>query len=131
MSKFIVNFNNNNYEILEISQEEMYNLGPNKNKDRNSYIPFGLTQHTNHKIYINKELCYEEKVRTLRHELMHAWMCSTANNGHREYDEEHICSMIEVSNDVIYKETERYIEENFKSGTEKLVDALKEIGKNM
>lgn len=114
MKPFKVNFYNDTWEVVELTQDEMYEVETNKNKDRNTFTPFGLTVMKTHTIYVNKEVCEEELVKTLRHEFMHAWMQSTANAFHEEYNEEHICQMVEISNAPIFLEVKRYMEERDK-----------------
>ena len=73
-----------------------------------AYACMGLTFYKEHKIWIAKELCKDEKVRTLKHELTHCyiWM-----NGFYNVDfnnEELICDFIASSIDIIYKIAEDY-----------------------
>ena len=107
----LVNFGteNSDYEVMLADTENMYNLQPEK--DRSKFLPFGLTVHKERKIYINSDLCLQERYRTLIHELMHAWMWVTGNANHEEYNEDHICEMVASSNTVIYDIACRFVKE--------------------
>lgn len=109
MNNYVAKLANSEWNVKELTQNEMFELEYYKVRDRNSFTPFGLTITKNRTIYVNKELCYPEFVRTLRHEFMHAWMQATANAFQENYNEEHICTMVEVSNSVIYEEVNRYL----------------------
>ena len=44
----------------------------------NAYACMGLTFYKEHKIWIAKELCKDEKIRTLKHELTHCYIGQNA-----------------------------------------------------
>lgn len=102
---------NMTYEIIEVSEEELKEKyieeHPKDNKD-DIYV-FGNTSYTEHIIRISKELNEEEKIKTLKHELCHCWMWNTANSGHMEYNEEHICEIVASSNNFINEVVNEYI----------------------
>lgn len=65
-----------------------------RKRQPNAYACFGLTFYKDHKIWIAKDLCKDEKVRTLKHELTH---CYIWENGfyHIDFnDEEIICDFV-------------------------------------
>lgn len=100
--KIEFNLYDESYEIEEISKEELYKKNEETGREGRDYFPYGLTCHYERKIYINNEICQKEKEKTLRHELMHAWMYVTANAYQNDYNEEHICEMVSASNKVIH-----------------------------
>jgi len=74
--------------------EENYLLEEYHKRQPEAYACFGLTFYKEHKIWIAKELCEDEKLRTLRHELTH---CYIWENGFYNVDfnnEELICDFV-------------------------------------
>lgn len=108
--------NNRTWEIKEISQEEMrqhfidykYDGEPKEGKY------FGLTYIDIGKIYIDKDLCLDQKKQTLKHELMHCYLACYLSVASREYTEEDLCDISANSHDIIHKIIENY----FRLGTE-------------
>lgn len=98
--------NGRKWIIEEKSESEL--LEEYHKRQPDAYACMGLTFYKEHKIWIAKELCKDEKVRTLKHELTHCyiWM-----NGFYNVDfnnEELICDFIASSIDIIYKIVEDY-----------------------
>ena len=71
--------NNRNWEIIELSQEEMRKVYSNYKWDGEPQAGryYGLTYTDNQKVYIDKDLCQEQKRQTLMHELMHCYISCT------------------------------------------------------
>ena len=65
--------NNHEWEILELSKEQIKLIYEKEMNEETLYV-YGLTKYDNHKIYINKELCFDMKRKTLMHELMHCYI---------------------------------------------------------
>lgn len=106
--KFKINYAT--YKIIEVSQNDLINEWKENHKDDSDseiYV-YGHTDYRNHTIKICKELCAEEKIRTLKHELCHCWMWNTANSNQEEYNEEHICEIVAASNDFINEVIDEY-----------------------
>ena len=61
----------NNHEWLIEEKPEEYLLEEYHKRQPNAYACMGLTFYKEHKIWISKELCEDEKTRTLKHELTH------------------------------------------------------------
>lgn len=123
-------FSNTDFKVEFLTEEEMYNLRPEK--DNNTYYPYGDTSFVNRTIKINKEINEQEIITTLIHELMHTWMWVTANSGRENYTEEHICDMVSCSNLIINSLLKKILEqiEQIKSDDEtrkRLVRYLEEI----
>lgn len=56
---------------------------------------FGMCKYTTNTIYIANELCYERKLATLIHELVHAYIDSNGlYDANKKMDEEGICEFI-------------------------------------
>lgn len=102
--------NNREWEIIELSQEEIrekireykYDGEPKEGRY------FGLTYLDNSKIYIDKDLCLDQKKQTLKHELMHCYIGCYLFNVEKEYTEEDLCNISSNSHDIIHKIVEDY-----------------------
>lgn len=102
--------NNREWEIIELSQEEIrekireykYDGEPKEGRY------FGLTYLDNSKIYIDKDLCLDQKKQTLKHELMHCYIGCYLFNIEKEYTEEDLCNISSNSHDIIHKIVEDY-----------------------
>ena len=101
--------NNVSYKIIELTisqlREEYSKEYPNTQD--NVYI-YGRTDYIGHRILLNKDLCLEERIRTLKHELCHCWLWNTANANQETYNEEHICEIVACCNDFITEISEKY-----------------------
>lgn len=87
-----IKINNHIWKIEEHPEEEL--LYEYQKRQPNAYGCFGLTFYKEHKIWIAKELCDDEKIRTLKHELTH---CYIWENGFYNVDfnnEELICDFV-------------------------------------
>jgi Zn-dependent peptidase ImmA (M78 family) len=102
--------NDREWEIIELSQEEIrekireykYDGEPKEGRY------FGLTYLDNSKIYIDKDLCLDQKKQTLKHELMHCYIGCYLFNVEKEYTEEDLCNISSNSHDIIHKIVEDY-----------------------
>ena len=99
--EFIIN---NHKWLIEIKDEENL-LEEYHKRQPDAYACFGLTFYKEHKIWLANNLCFDEKIRTLKHELTH---CYIWENGFYNCDfnnEELICdfssSIYEFMNSVI------------------------------
>ena len=84
--------NNHRWKIEIKDGEEL--LNEYHKRQPNAYACFGLTFYKEHKIWIAKELCLDEKTRTLKHELTH---CYIWENGFYNVDfnnEDLICDFV-------------------------------------
>lgn len=86
-----IKINNNTWVITEHSKEEM--LEEYKKNHENAIYCFGLTFYPTHQIWINKNMCEDEKIVTLRHELMHAYIWSIGCCNYAQFDEEDVCNL--------------------------------------
>lgn len=84
--------NNHKWYIEERPEEDL--LEEYQKRQQNAYSCLGLTFYKEHKIWIAQELCDDEKMRTLKHELTH---CYIWENGFYNVDfnnEELICDFV-------------------------------------
>lgn len=100
--------NNRQWEIKEISQEEM----KQKVKEYDGEVEetgryFGSTQPAYQTIYIDKDLIEGQKRQTLLHELMHCYILSYLFS-QNSYNEEDLCNISACSHDIINEIVTKY-----------------------
>jgi hypothetical protein len=96
----------NHIRKVEI-KEEQYLLEEYHKRQPEAYACLGLTFYKEHKIWVAKELCEDEKFRTLKHELTH---CYIWENGFYNVDfnnEELICDFVSGIYDFINETLEK------------------------
>lgn len=103
-----MNFKIKNHIWKIEEKEEQYLLEEYWKRCPNAYSCMGLTFYKEHKIWIAKELCYDEKVRTLKHELTHCYIWENGFYRVNFDDEEIICDFVASINDFINKTVEDY-----------------------
>ena len=107
--------NDLNWKIIEITQEEMKKLQNTKkaNEEENvkSLTPryFGLTYFDDLIIYLDRDLTFDMKIRTLKHELAHCYIGCYITHQERNYDEEMVCDIVSNSHGIISKIVDDYI----------------------
>lgn len=105
MVKFKIN--NRNWEIREIDKQWLIDKY-NSEHEKKCYFAFGVTIYPEQTIYINNEMHKEQKIATLKHELMHCWLWCHGVSQMTEYMEEDICEFVSASNDFINEVIEKY-----------------------
>ena len=98
---------------VEIRPEEEL-LEEYHKRQPNAYSCFGLTFYKEHKIWIAKELCLDEKIRTLKHELTHCYIWEHGFYNVDFNNEEMICdfvaSIYNFINSALYEVGQKIIE---------------------
>ena len=84
--------NNHEWRIYEVPNNEI--LEEYQKRQPNAYACFGLTFYKEHIIWINEELCSDEKLRTLKHELTHAYIWENAFYNVDFNNEELVCDFV-------------------------------------
>ena len=102
--------NNHEWEILELPKEQIKLIYEKEMNEETLYV-YGLTKYDNHKIYINEELCFDMKRKTLMHELMHCYIEEYVSLELENYEEETLCNISANSHDIIHKIVEDYFKE--------------------
>lgn len=102
--------NNHQWEILELPSEEIKALFEKYTDEQTLYV-YGLTKYDNHKIYINEEMCFDMKRKTIMHELMHCYKEEYVSLELENIDEETLCNISANSHDIIHKIVEEYFKE--------------------
>lgn len=94
---------NNHIWEIELRPESELLEEYQKRINGTAYGCFGLTFYKEHKIWIAKELCIDERLRTLRHELTHCYIWESGLY-HCDYnDEEIVCDIVANSYTFINK----------------------------
>lgn len=96
--KFILNYDE--WEIKEIDSDELLDLY-NKEYDSDSTFCFGVTLYPKHKILINKNMCEEQKIKTLKHELTHAYIWEHGLYNAPSFTEEMVCDIVAAVSDFV------------------------------
>jgi hypothetical protein len=104
--KFIIN--NDNWEIKELNKDKMRELW-NKITGEDTCV-FGLTVKTSQIIYICSDICEQQKIKTLKHELTHCYIWEYGLY-YADMDEEMVCEIVAKSNDFINEIVKLYIKE--------------------
>lgn len=98
------------WEIEEIKADQLKEMYE-KQMEEKAYYVFGVTQKSEHKIYINKDLCETQKIKTLKHELTHCYIWEYGLYNVMDINEEVICDIVACSNDFINEVVEQYIQD--------------------
>lgn len=99
--------NNSEWEIEEKDKNELKELYKKETQEK-TYFVFGVTIKSKHIIYINKDMCQEQKIRTLKHELTHCYIWEYGLYNVMDVNEEVICDIVASSNDFINEVIEQY-----------------------
>ena len=103
--KFTIN--NDEWQIEEKSKNELKELYEKETQEK-TYFVFGVTIKSAHIIYINKDMCQDQKIKTLKHELTHCYIWEFGLYNVMDINEEVICDIVASSNDFINEIVERY-----------------------
>lgn len=99
--------NNDEWEIEEKDKNELKELYEKETQEK-TYFVFGVTVKSKHVIYINKDMCEEQKIKTLKHELTHCYIWEYGLYNVMDINEEVICDIVASSNDFINEVVEKY-----------------------
>lgn len=108
--EFEFKINNNNWKIIEKDAQTLLEKFNSTNEDQTSFV-FGITLYSTHEIWINKDMCKEQKIKTLKHELTHCYIWNYGLYNVPHFTEEMICDLVSCINDFIndiVKEVEKY-----------------------
>lgn len=92
--------NNEDWKIKLVDKNTIKNRY-NEENDSDSAFVFGLTIYPDHEIWINKDMCEEERLRTVRHELTHCYIWAFGLNNAPHYTEEMVCDIVAASHEII------------------------------
>ena len=103
--KFLIN--NNEWTIIEKDSDVMLKTYKESVDDRATFA-FGLTIFPTHEIWINKDMCIDQRIRTLKHELTHCFIYNYGMYNVPEFNEEMVCDLVASINDFINEIIEQY-----------------------
>ena len=106
--KFIIN--NDKWQIKQLSKHQLKQLYED-NMEEKAYFVFGVTEKSTHTIYINKDMCKDQQIKTLKHELTHCYIWEYGLYNIENVNEETICDLVASSNDFINEVVKKYKEE--------------------
>jgi len=104
---FKFRINDDEWEIIQVDKELIRNRFNKDNEEDATYV-FGLTIFSEHKIWINKDMCDEQKIKTLKHELTHCYIWSFGLGSVPHYTEEMVCDIVSASNGFVNDTVEKY-----------------------
>lgn len=108
MITFLIN--NDRWTIEEKNKDELKELYEQEALEKVSYV-FGVTIKSKHIIYINKDMCKEQKIKSLKHELTHCYIWEYGLYNVLDINEEVICDIVSCSNDFINEVVDKYIKQ--------------------
>lgn len=120
--------NDDMWEIKELGKDELLELYK-KSTDDDTYYVFGVTVKSEHIIYINKDMCFDQKIKTLKHELTHCYIWEYGLYNVTDVNEEVICDLVACSHDFINRIVIDYKQEYENSKCEKMLEQMN-IGAN-
>ena len=100
--------NNNEWKIEEKSKQELIDLYSSQYNEEEVYYVFGLTNKADHLIYINEEMCKDQKIKTLKHELTHCYIWNYGLYNVPSFTEEMVCDLVSSINDFINEVVKDY-----------------------
>ncbi len=103
--------NGQKWKILIKTKQELINKYNSEHEDKAVYA-FGVTIYSDHEIWINEELCPDQKQNTLRHELAHCFIWSYGLYNTTGDHDEAMCDLISASNEFIYNVVHQFKEES-------------------
>ena len=106
--EFYFKINDSIWRIYEYDVETM-KKEYNARHDEDAYYLFGLTRYPEHEIWLNKEVCMDQKMRTLKHELTHCYIWSYGMYYVPHYTEEMVCDLVSSINSFINLVLDMYL----------------------
>ena len=104
--------NNRTWKIVEMSQDDI-KAEMKKHYDKPDELGkyFGMTYSDIQTIFLDKDLCQEQKRTTLLHELAHCYIESYITHLNKNYTDEDVCDIISYSHDIIREIVDKYFKE--------------------
>lgn len=103
--EFIIN--NDKWKIKEVDKQKLTDLYNSQNDETATYC-FGVTIYNEHKILLNSEMCYQQKIKTLKHELTHCYIWEYGMFNIPNFTEEMVCDLVASINDFINEVVNKY-----------------------
>ena len=94
--------NDDEWDIILVDKD-VIQAKYNEEYDGEGSFVFGLTIYSENEIWINKDMCYEQQLRTLRHELTHCYIWSFGFKNAPSFTEEMVCDIVAATSSIIDK----------------------------
>lgn len=101
--------NNSEWEIKEVDTQTLVDKYNSENDEKVNFV-FGVTLYPKHEIWINQDMCEEQKVKTLKHELTHCYIWMYGLYNVPNFNEEMACDLVASSNDFINEVVDQYMQ---------------------
>lgn len=102
--------NNRDWEIKELDGLTLKEVFIDETGLDDIKVVFGMTDYKNQTIFLNDSLKFDNKIKTLCHELMHCYISEYCCQDEESYTEEEMCDISANSHYIIHEIVERYME---------------------
>lgn len=106
--------NNNEWEIILQDKRTLLDKY-NKETGEDTNFAFGVTIYPECEIWINKDMCINQQIKTLKHELTHCYIWNSGLYNVPNFNEEMVCDLVSCINDFINEIVEKYKGVNYGS----------------
>ena len=98
--------NNDEWVIKQQDKQTLIDKYNSENEECN--FVFGVTLYAKHEIWINREMCFDQQIKTLKHELTHCYIWNYGLYNVPHYNEEMVCDLVSSINDFINEVVNEY-----------------------
>mgnify|MGYP003308109641 CR=1 FL=1 len=107
----IFTINNEDWDIKLVDKDIIKSRYNQEYNSEATYV-FGLTLYNQNEIWINEDMCEDQRLRTLRHELAHCYIWSYGLNNTPSFTEEMVCDIVASSYYIIDEIVEDFCNSN-------------------
>lgn len=105
--------NNEEWKIKLINKDIIKDRYNEEFNSESTFV-FGLTIYSQNEIWINKDMCKAQQLKTLWHELTHCYLWSFGLTNAPHYTEEMVCDIVAASYGIIERIVIQFAEKNGK-----------------
>ena len=102
--------NNSKWKIKQVKTSDLVQIYKEVYKNDDVVFTYGLCKYPEHIIYINTEMCKEQQIKTLKHELTHCYIWEYGLFNVPNFTDEMVCDLVASSNNFINKIVKKYNE---------------------
>ena len=99
--------NGSEWKIIEKETKILVDKYNAENEETTNFA-FGVTIYPKHEIWINKDMCKSQKIKTLKHELTHCYIWNYGLYNVPHYTEEMVCDLVSSCSNFIYDIVNKY-----------------------
>lgn len=99
--------NNHKWLVKEVSRDSILQIYRDDTGEDALFV-YGLTKYDMHIIFINEEMCFEMKRKTLLHELLHCYIEEYVSIDLDNFNDETMCNICANSHDIIHEIIKKY-----------------------